>query len=138
MKKVLSLVLALILLAAFAACKSTVEVDENTFADGDQYEHIGGELNVLNWGEYIDEELIALFRDGEQEAMPLPCVTYGREDDPLTQSHRLFTALRELDERGAERVYARCPSAEGVGMAVYNRLLRAAGFHVIDASQPRG
>ena len=83
-------------------------------------------------------QLFALCFDGEQEAIPLPCVTYGREDDPLTQSHRLFTALRELDERGAERVYARCPSVEGVGMAVYNRLLRAAGFHVIDASQPRG
>ncbi len=64
MKKILSIVLALILLSAFAACKTTVEVDENTFADGDQYEYIGGELNVLNWGEYIDEELIALF---EQE-----------------------------------------------------------------------
>ena len=83
-------------------------------------------------------QVVALCFDGEQEAIPLPCVTYGREDDPLTQSHRLFTALRELDERGAERVYARCPSVEGVGMAVYNRLLRAAGFHVIDASQPRG
>ena len=64
MKKILSIVFALILLSAFAACKTTVEVDENTFADGDQYEYIGGELNVLNWGEYIDEELIALF---EQE-----------------------------------------------------------------------
>ena len=80
----------------------------------------------------------ALCFDGEEDNIPLPCVTYGRLEDSLTQSHRLFTALRELDERGAERVYARCPSVEGVGMAVYNRLLRAAGFHVIDASQPRG
>ncbi|MBR6040146.1 MAG: spermidine/putrescine ABC transporter substrate-binding protein [Clostridia bacterium] len=61
MKKILCLVLAFVLLSAFAACKSTVEVDENTFADGDQYETIGGELNVLNWGEYIDPELIELF-----------------------------------------------------------------------------
>lgn len=73
----------------------------------------------------------ALCFDGEEETIPLPCVTYGREDDPLTQSHRLFTALRELDERGAEKVYARCPSHEGVGMAVYNRLLRAAGFQIM-------
>ncbi len=64
MKRILSLVLALILVTAFAACNTTVEVDENTFADGDQYEYIGGELNVLNWGEYIDPELIELF---EQE-----------------------------------------------------------------------
>lgn len=76
--------------------------------------------------------VFALCFDGEQEHIPLPCVTYGRESDALTQSHRLFTALRELDERGAGVVYARCPSTEGVGMAVYNRLLRAAGFSVTE------
>lgn len=78
-------------------------------------------------------ETYALCFDGEEATIPLPCVTYGRQDDPLTQSHRLFTALRELDECGAGKVYARCPSAEGVGMAVYNRLLRAAGFSVAEA-----
>ncbi|MDD6395452.1 MAG: L-threonylcarbamoyladenylate synthase [Firmicutes bacterium] len=78
------------------------------------------------------ETTFALCFDGEERTIPLKCVTYGREDDSLTQSHRLFTALRELDEQGAEKVYARCPSTDGVGMAVYNRLLRAAGFNVIE------
>ena len=80
-----------------------------------------------------NKKRFALCFDGEEESISLPCVTYGREKDSLTQSHRLFTALRELDERGAEKVCARCPSTEGVGMAVYNRLLRAAGFCVIDS-----
>ena len=75
----------------------------------------------------------ALCFDGEENAIPLDCVAYGRQDDPLTQSHRLFTALRELDEKGAVKVFARCPSTDGVGMAVYNRLLRAAGFSVENA-----
>lgn len=78
-----------------------------------------------------DSHTYALCFDGEESVIPLPCVTYGREDDPLTQSHRLFTALRELDEKGARQVFARCPSTDGVGMAVYNRLLRAAGFSVV-------
>ena len=64
MKKLFCTVLAVMLLLAFGACKSEVKVDEDTFADGDYYEQIGGELNILNWGEYIDEELIDLF---EQE-----------------------------------------------------------------------
>ena len=83
------------------------------------------------------EKIFALCFDGEEDQIPLHCVTYGREDDPLTQSHRLFTALRELDERGALKVYARCPSADGVGMAVYNRLLRAAGFSVVQLNEYR-
>ncbi len=73
----------------------------------------------------------ALCFEGEEGQIPIRCVTYGREDDSLAQSRRLFTALRELDELGAKKVYARCPSPDGVGMAVYNRLLRAAGFAVI-------
>ena len=40
------------------------------------------------------------------------------------------TAVRKFDELGAKQIYARCPSKEGVGLAVYNRLLRAAGFEV--------
>ena len=64
MKKLFCLVLVMILAVGCLACKNDVAVDENTFADGDQYDEIGGELNILNWGEYIDEELITLF---EQE-----------------------------------------------------------------------
>ncbi len=79
-----------------------------------------------------EEDTFALCFDGEEKKIRLKCVSYGCEGDSLTQSHRLFTALRELDERGAKTVYARCPSADGVGMAVYNRLLRAAGFSVIE------
>lgn len=77
------------------------------------------------------ENTFAMCFDGEESKIPLKCIAYGRKDDSLTQSHRLFTALRELDEMGAKAVYARCPSTNGVGMAVYNRLLRAAGFSVI-------
>ena len=58
-------------------------------------------------------------------------MVYGENDEDVTQAHRLFAALRELDERGAKLVYARCPRKEGVGLAVYNRLLRAAAFEEI-------
>lgn len=60
------------------------------------------------------------------------CVTFGSESDPFSQTHRLFDALRELDEQGAETVFARDPSPEGVGLAVCNRLYRAAGFRFIN------
>ena len=50
----------------------------------------------------------------------------------------LFDALRRLDELGAEEVYAACPPEDGVGLAVYNRMLRASGFEVVDADEPAG
>lgn len=59
-------------------------------------------------------------------------VTYGEADDDAAQANRLFDALRELDARGAKTVYARCPTLSGVGLAVYNRLIRAAGFHLVE------
>ena len=69
---------------------------------------------------------------GEENSLPCPYVLYGHEKDPAEQAQRLFSALRELDARGAERVYARCPEEGGIALAVYNRLLRAAAFRVIE------
>ena len=43
-----------------------------------------------------------------------------------------FPPLRELDRNGAAVVYARCPEKDGVSMAVYNRLIRAAAFRVVE------
>ena len=74
MKRILSLMLCLAMLFAFAACKGNStdsgsdkpkdadnEKADYSFNDGDYYENIGGELNILNWGEYIDPELLNLF-----------------------------------------------------------------------------
>lgn len=58
-------------------------------------------------------------------------ISYGGENSPSSQAKRLFSALRELDTAGAETVLARAPSTDGVGLAVYNRLLRAAAFQEI-------
>lgn len=62
-------------------------------------------------------------------------VTFGNATDGASQAARLFDALRELDEQGATTVYARCPQLHGVGLAVYNRLIRAAGFRLVNAAE---
>lgn len=55
----------------------------------------------------------------------------GDKKDLEAQAHNLFDILREIDtDDTITTVYARCPKTEGVGMAVYNRLIRAAGFEV--------
>ena len=77
-----------------------------------------------------EDEVTALCFDGENEKLSCLAVTYGKENDGFSQSARLFDALRELDEMGATKVYARCPETKGMGLAVYNRLIRAAGFKI--------
>ena len=72
------------------------------------------------------EEELELYQD----CAPL---AYGREDAVETLSAGLFAALRELDEAGIARVYARCPVGGGVAYAVQNRLKKAAAFRIIDA-----
>ena len=77
-----------------------------------------------------ENNVTALCFDGENENLSCPSVTYGNIDDGYSQSARLFDALRELDEMGAKKVYARCPETKGMGLAVYNRLIRASGFKI--------
>ena len=57
MKKWLAILLCtLMVLSCMTLGKrdAVAEEPDYSFADGDQYDKIGGELNVLNWGEYID------------------------------------------------------------------------------------
>ena len=65
MKKVIIIAMCMCMLFAFSCAPGGIRGDEDgeLYADGDQYEYIGGELNVLNWGEYIDPELIDLFEE---------------------------------------------------------------------------
>ncbi|MBR5512472.1 MAG: threonylcarbamoyl-AMP synthase [Ruminococcus sp.] len=75
------------------------------------------------------ENVYSLIYGMESDDFEYNYMTYG--DTAEEQAHFLFQRLRELDDAGAEIVYVRTPSKEGVGLAVYNRLIRAAGFEVI-------
>lgn len=57
----------------------------------------------------------------------------GSFSDPSQIAHRLFDVLRKLDEEGMEAVFSEVIPPEGVGLAVMNRLGRAAGFRTIKA-----
>lgn len=72
----------------------------------------------------------------EEDRVTVPKVPYGKATDDLSQARELFDALRRLDELGAKKVYARMPRKTGVGMAVYNRLIRAAAFRILDLTRP--
>lgn len=70
----------------------------------------------------------AMCFDEDADKLMIPVITLGRTEDSAAHAHRLFAALRLSDEKGYDTVYAHCPKVEGVGLAVFNRLVRAAGF----------
>jgi L-threonylcarbamoyladenylate synthase len=44
--------------------------------------------------------------------------------------------MRELDRRGADLILVRAFSRERIGLAIWDRLLRAAEGRVVDADEP--
>ena len=65
------------------------------------------------------------------EKIAAPGLPLGRLDDAAAQCHGLFAALRDIDSLGSTVCYAYAPGKQGLSLAVYNRLLRASGFHVL-------
>ena len=60
-------------------------------------------------------------------------LSIGCLSEPETVSHKLFAVLRQLDEEGVDVMFSEILPAEGLGLAIMNRLSRAAGFRMIDA-----
>ena len=60
----------------------------------------------------------------------------GPAADKLAQAQHVFDALRTFDDTNVPEIFAQCPDEGGLGLAVSNRLKKAAGFHVIEAPRP--
>lgn len=74
----------------------------------------------------------ALCYDEDEINLPIPHLSLGANEDHEKQAELLFDFLRNIDKKDCKKVIVHAPLKEGVGLAVYNRLIRAAGFKVID------
>lgn len=117
--------------------------DAVVMSPGMKYKHYSPKANVIiidgtaeAFAEYVrnnsDKDTYCLLFDDSEAVDDIKYLTYGQTS--VEQAHLLFERLREFDEIGAKTVYARCPQKDGVGLAVYNRILRSAGFNVIKLS----
>ena len=59
----------------------------------------------------------------------------GHKDDPTEVAHRLFATLRGLDDEKMDVIFSEVVPPEGVGLAVMNRLGRAAAFRTVQAEE---
>ena len=105
------------------APKAPVTVVKGDPADGARYirRHIADSDGVICFNEFVP-----LF-----EGHPVEPI--GPAADQAEQARRIFDALRYFDGTQVERIWAQCPGDEGLGLAISNRLNKAAGFHIVQA-----
>lgn len=74
---------------------------------------------------------ILCYSEELQDLSPEHLFDIGRAEDPNTQANRLFSALREADKQDVNIIYAHLPQKDGIGLALYNRMIRAAAHTVL-------
>ncbi len=119
-------------------------------APGMKYRHYApkGELVIVKGSEtavtaYINERL----REGRTENRKTGVIAtdetaaryeadvrfgVGEKGSAKAVAERLYRILRECDDEGVELILSECFAEEGVGAAVMNRLMKAAGYHIIE------
>ena len=121
--------------------------NERPLCPGSKYRHYAPEKPLTLVGG-SEEARIAFFAEMQKEGAVIICydeqaehldshsvITVGGRDDLEEQGHRLFAALRECDSLEGRCVYANLPSTDGFGLALYNRLIRAAAHTVVYPDQ---
>ena len=118
---------------------SSLETGEKPISPGTKYKHYSPKSEVFvvecdddkSFCNYVNslsgDGIYVLSRSAD--GIDKPTLPYGENSEQEAAS--LFASLRKSDELGAKTVYVRAPQKEGIGLAVYNRLLRAAAFKVI-------
>ena len=87
-------------------------------------EHSDKRIAVLCYREQLE-----LFRSGNLNA---DLYEFGSKDDESAQAHQLFTLLRDVDKGGYDTIFAPLPEKRGLGLALYNRMIRAAAHTIIN------
>lgn len=67
----------------------------------------------------------------ENSLSAVDCYDFGFKEREEEQAHRLFSILREADKKNYSVIYAPLPRRDGIGLALYNRMIRAAAHKII-------
>lgn len=123
--------------------------DEPPRAPGMKYRHYApkGDLSIVKGEkdkviEYIRVQAEQALSEGERVGIIATEETYlnysatvvqniGSRDDEATIARRLYAVLREFDEDGITRIYSEEFDTPNMGQAIMNRLIKAAGHHII-------
>lgn len=120
---------------------------EKVLSPGMKYRHyapdaplylLHGEFShILSYLTAQGEQIAVLAYDEDvamlRQALPnIDIYAFGAKENLNTQAHVLFHLLREIDKRGYRKIFAPLPRKDGIGLALYNRMIRAAAHQIID------
>ena len=120
---------------------------EKVRAPGMKYRHYAPKAPVTvvtgdseQTAQYIREKadtLTGIICFDEYQTMFEGCTvqSIGSVQDKGEQARRIFDALRAFDTTPVRAIFAQCPGDEGLGLAIANRLKKAAGFQVIQLEE---
>ena len=129
------------------AVKDKLKEGETAVSPGMKYRHYAPRAPLLLLDGILDK-MIAYIKANPTDNIAVICYdehierfisevpsaviySFGNKGDEAIQAHRLFSILREADKAEHEIIYAPLPSTDGVGLALYNRMIRAAAHTII-------
>ncbi len=128
---------------------------EKPVSPGMAYRHYAprGELTLVRGEpEAVRETCLRLYREAEAQGKKACVLTLaehapgyagcrtrpvGSLAHPETVAHELFSALRDMDDEGVGIILCEAVDTGGIGLAIMNRLYRAAAFRVVETRPDR-
>ena len=117
--------------------------DERPLSPGMKYRHYAPTAPLVLLDGEAEDVLVYLQKAQESEICAILCydeevpslkgerlLPVGRRDDVAAHAKTLFARLREADGTNAAIIYAHLPDKSGLGLALYNRMIRAAAHTV--------
>lgn len=114
--------------------------EEKAASPGMKYKHYAPETEVVlveaqaqEFANFVnnEENCCAVCFSEEEDLIKVNKICYGSLNNEESLAKNVFSALRSVDGLDVKTVYIHAPKKSGVGLAVYNRLIRAAAFRVI-------
>ena len=124
--------------------EGVLKEDEHPLSPGMKYRHYapsapfvlldGDEHDVIEFlkNEQITKRCAILCYDEEASLLKNELLLpIGQKEDKVSHARMLFSRLRECDHIKPDVIYAHIPDRNGLGLALYNRMIRAAAHTVL-------
>lgn len=129
------------------AVSEQLQKDERPLSPGMKYRHYAPSAPLVLLDGEAEDVLAYLQTAQEREFCAILCydeevpflrdrrlLPVGKREDTAAHARTLFARLREADSTDAAIIYAHLPDKSGLGLALYNRMIRAAAHTVKQVS----